>query len=323
MLKKLQAYIAIASFFVVLFIVLPWFGPFRGWKLDFALIISLPYGLWVLWAVAVYETDKREKSWRDTEEYIERKAAAEERSRVYNENYEREEKALRKCVADGLKTVARGDRQRLDFEAVEAAKRIMERQGVNNPGMAENYPEIVTWTALIHDLSADRLEDPKAIHDRLADLLWPETLEDVDALKRRVKEGLAEVTEGRQARLDRDALEAAKTLNEIRERDARKKREEWELEAAAIRKEKEAREKHASMMEQMAKSAARNRALIYGLPENTFEGMSLQEQLTHARVLRLSRKFEHLPVEERQERVCQELEKEPDQERDRKRGESC
>jgi hypothetical protein len=41
-------------------------------------------------------------------------------------------------VVDNLKAVARGDKRRLDPDAVEAAKKIMERQGMNNPGMADN-----------------------------------------------------------------------------------------------------------------------------------------------------------------------------------------
>jgi hypothetical protein len=117
---------------------------------------------------------------RAIDEQNERKAEREERRRIYEENYQREERALRNRVLDDLKAVARGDKVRLDPEAVEAAKQIMERQGVNNPGASRQASKTVeTWTALIDDLSAETLEDAKAIQERLDELLYPETLEDI------------------------------------------------------------------------------------------------------------------------------------------------
>lgn len=144
----------------------------------FTLIIAT-----ILLVVGWYGFNEQQKKIREDNRAIdeenERKAKAEEKYRIYHENYQREERALRKRVLDDLKAVARGDKRRLDPETVEAAKKIMERQGVNNPGMAENYPEIVKpWTTLIDDLSAETLEDAKAIQNRLADLLYPETLEE-------------------------------------------------------------------------------------------------------------------------------------------------
>jgi hypothetical protein len=105
----------------------------------------------------------------------------------------------------------------------------MERQGVNNLAMAENHPEIVEpWTTLIADLSAETLADPKAIQDRLADLLNPETLEDVEALKSLQSEGLKKISLGETP--NPEHLDAAKALNEIRARDMRRRREEEEAE---------------------------------------------------------------------------------------------
>ena len=256
--KAIKAYIAVVAFFSAIAFV-TWVGPLDGWQLLLGILIAMPFSFWILKATLEYHGGDDYEINQAAEERLERQHDAAEKYRIYEENYQREGTYLKTCVLDVLKAIARGEKQRLDYGAIEAARKIMERQGINNPGMAENHPEIVElWTVLIHELCADSLKDPKAIQDRLADLLWPETLEDVDALKRRVKEGLAAVTEGRQARLDRDALEAAKTLNEIRERDARKTREEWELEAAAIRKEKEARGNRARITEQMAKSDARS-----------------------------------------------------------------
>jgi hypothetical protein len=114
----------------------------------FTLIIAT-----ILLVVGWYGFNEQQKKIREysraIDEQNERKGKAEEKYRIYEENYQREEKALRKRVLDDLKAVARGDKRRLDSEAVEAAKKIMEGQGVNNPGMAD-LPEIVKpWTALI------------------------------------------------------------------------------------------------------------------------------------------------------------------------------
>src|SRR6266851_4250438 len=149
----------------------------------------------ILVAVAIYEFRKQDRKIRElnraVDERIQREAAAKERSRIYNENYQREEKALRKCVLDDLKAIARGEKRRLDPETVDAAKKIMERQGVNNPGMAENHPEIVeTWTTLIVDLSAETLADAKAIQDRLADILYPKSLRTWKSLRAYEARGL-------------------------------------------------------------------------------------------------------------------------------------
>jgi hypothetical protein len=198
----------------------------QGWisgETGFTLII-VTIVLVVGW-YAFNEQQKRDREYsRGIDEENERKGK--ESFRIYEENYQREERALRKRVLDDLKAVTRGDKRRLDPEAVEAAKKIMERQGVN-PGMAENYPEIVKpWTALIDDLSAETLENAKAIQDRLADLLYPETLEDVEALKRLQREGLEKISRGEKP--SPEHLEAAAALNEIRARDTRRKRQEEE-----------------------------------------------------------------------------------------------
>ena len=60
------------------------------------------------------------------------KAAAE----AYEENYQREWKCFKKRVFDDLSAVARGEKVRLDPGTVEAAKGIMDRQGLNNPGIS-------------------------------------------------------------------------------------------------------------------------------------------------------------------------------------------
>ena len=266
----------------------------------------------ILLVVGWYGFNEQQKKIREysraVDEENERKAKAEEKYRIYHENYQREERALRKRVLDDLKAVARGDKRRLDSETVEAAKKIMERQGVNNPGMAENYPEIVKpWTALIHDLSAETLEDAKAIQNRLADLLYPETLEDAEALKKLQSEGLEKISRGE--RPSPENLEAAAALREIRARKERRQKEEAEADALERRREKERDRKQAKLMDEIVKSSARNIARMNGLPENAFDGMPPHEVAMHARFLRIRQKFDHLPQEEREKRAFEELER--------------
>jgi hypothetical protein len=161
------------------------------WK-DFAHLTASIVTFWYLFRLPPLPRDDRPVAMSagryqsGNEERIQREAAAKEakeRFRIYNENYHREGKALRERVLDDLKAIARGKKRRLDPEAVGAAKKIMERQGVNNPGMAEDHPEIVgPWATLINDLSAETLEDAEAIQNRFADLLLPETLKELEAL---------------------------------------------------------------------------------------------------------------------------------------------
>jgi hypothetical protein len=276
----------------------------------------------ILVAVAIYEFRKQDRKNQElnraVDERIQREAAAKERSRIYNENYQREEKALRKRVLDDLKAVTRGDKRRLDPETVEAAKKIMERHGVNNPGMAENYPEIVKpWTTLIDDLSAETLKDAKAIQDRFADLLYPQTLEDVEALKSLQSEGLKKILLGEKP--NPEHLDAANALNEIRARDIRRRREEEEAEERERVRKRKQEEEQAALVDEMMKSSARNIARMYDLPEDAFEGMRPEEVVMHARFLRLSRKFAHLPAEDREARTLEAFERELNQEREERR----
>src|SRR5229473_1615975 len=194
----------------------------------------------------------------------------------------------------------------------------IQRQGVNNPGMAENHPEIVEpWTTLIVDLSAETLADAKAIQDRLADLLYPETLEDVEALKSLRSEGLKKISLGEKP--NPEHLDAAKALNEIRARDMWQRREEEEAEQRERVRERKQKEEQARLVDEMMKSSARNIARVHGLPENAFDGMRPEEVLMHARFLRLSQKFAHLPAEDREARTFEALERELNHEREERR----
>jgi hypothetical protein len=184
--------------------------------------------------------------------------------------------------------------------------------------MAENHPEIVEpWNTLVADLSAESLADSKAIQDRFADLLYPETLEDMEALKSLQAEGLKKIS--LREKPNPEHLEAAKALSEIRARDMRLRREEEEAEQREKVRERKQKEEQARLVDEMMESSARNIARMHGLPENAFEGMRPEEVLMHARFLRLSQKFAHLPAEDREARTLEALERELTNEREERR----
>ena len=128
---------------------------------------------------------------------------------------------------------------------------------MNNPGMAENHPEIVKpWTTLINVLSAETLDDATAIQDRLADLLYPETLQDVEELKRLQSEGLTKISRGEKPSPEHS--EAATALNEIRTRDMRRRREEVEADERERLRVNKQREEQAKLVGEVMKSSERN-----------------------------------------------------------------
>jgi hypothetical protein len=220
----------------------------------------------------------------EREEWLRQRAEANERLRIYNEKCQREEKALRKRVLDDLKAIARGEKQRLDPEAVEAAKEIMERKGVNNPGMAERHPEIVKpWLALIDELSAEKLENAKATQDLLSELLYPETLEDVQELQWWVVNRLVKMMPGEKP--DPEYTQAVQSLKEIRAeieaRDRRRKQQEDEVWQQKRQQEEERRKELDKIAEEIIKSHPRNMALT------AYEKLSVYA--------RLRSKFDHLP----------------------------
>jgi tripartite-type tricarboxylate transporter receptor subunit TctC len=91
---------------------------------------------------------------RAANERNKRKEEAAERSRIYEENYQREGKALKKRVLDDLKAIGRGEKVRLDPETLRAVKALKIRQG--------EHPETVAaWAPLIDDLNAE-IWDAKA-----------------------------------------------------------------------------------------------------------------------------------------------------------------
>jgi hypothetical protein len=180
------------------------------------------------------ERDRRSRERHHIEaEQIKLKQEAEERYRLYRENRDREERALKKCVLNGLKGIGSGEKKRLDLATVDAINELRRQQG--------DHPDIAkAWQPLLEDLQAER-PDAKAIHDRLNDLLYPDTLEDVVALRNQVTDGLKMYSGGR---INRDTLEAAKSLNDIKARKERKDREEREAEALERQQQRERDKKY-------------------------------------------------------------------------------
>jgi hypothetical protein len=283
-------------------------GDDRLWDIVGVVLVSL-----VVVTPAVYslrqQHERNDETNRAVEERSKRKEEAEERRRVYEENYQREGRVLKDRILEDLRAIACGEKVRLGNEALDAAKALQMRQG-------ENPKTLAAWAPVLEDLSAASL-DPAAMQRRLDDLLYPETLEDVEALKKRVRDDLERISRGEKARLDPEALAAAKSLNEIRARDARIRCEEIEAEAEARRGAEASNKKFAAAMEEMAAASVRNILRMHGLPEDALDGLPPYEVLAHVKALRLARELESKPVEER-ERILRELERESE-ERGRRR----
>jgi hypothetical protein len=202
-----------------------------------------------------------------------RKAEADERVRIYEENYQREGRALKQCVLDDLKAIGCGKKTRLDPETLSAVSALQARQG-------EHAEILAAWAPVIADLGGE-IRDAKAVQFRINELLYPETLEDVEALRKRMIAAIEERT-----LRDPEALEAAKVLNDIRARDARRRREEVESEAAARRRDKDADKRLATAMDESTRASARNILRLYDLPETMLDGLSPDEVLVRVRALR-------------------------------------
>jgi hypothetical protein len=175
---------------------------------------------------------------RADEERYKRRAEAEE-------NYRLEDRTLKQPLLHDLRAIARGDKTRLGPEAVDAAKRLRMRYG--------EHPEtVIEWTPLLNDLTAEAVKDANGIKRRINELLYPDNLEDVEALKRRQADCLKKLARGEQ--LDPEAAEAGKALGEYHE--IRRLKNEEELAEAKREREKEERrrkERIAHLEEEIAR----------------------------------------------------------------------
>lgn len=224
---------------------------------------------------------------RDIDEQNKRREEADERRRIYEENYQREGRLLKDCILGNLRAIGRGEQMRFSNEALDAVKALQMRQG--------DHPEtLAAWAPLLEDLRAVSL-DPRAIQRRFDDLLYPESLEDVQALKKRVMDDLERVSRGEKTNLEPEALDAAKSLNEIRARDARIRREENEAAVQARRLEEVSNRKFSAAMDEMARTSVRNILRMHGLSETALDGLPPHEALKHIRALRLSREVQSKP----------------------------
>ena len=161
---------------------------------------------------------------------------------------------------------------------MQAAEALCAREG--------DHPEMVrAWAPVLEDLRKE-ITDAERMHDRLNDLLYPDALEDIEALKKLADLGLQRVLKGEKAQEFPEGLKAAKALHKIKERDARKRREECEAELEEERLEKEKDKLFRSAMAEMTSSSLRNIARLYGLPENVFDDVPLDKVVEQIRTIR-------------------------------------
>jgi hypothetical protein len=130
------------------------------------IIFALVFGAVIL-AIAWYSLrdvqQKNDAINRAADKQIQKKAEAGERLRILRERYIQEGKRLRNRLIGDLKAIARGEKNRLDPDALEAARALQARQG--------EHPEtIAAWWPLMKDLSGE-ITNPKEIYDRLDELL--------------------------------------------------------------------------------------------------------------------------------------------------------
>jgi hypothetical protein len=165
------------------------------------------------------------------------------------EHHRHEERAIKKPLLDGLRAIARGDKVRLGPEALDAAKTLRMR-----------YGEVVAWSLVMDDLSAENVKDANGIKRRLNELLYPDNLEDLEELKKRVsdleKSGMFFAPE---------TVDAAKEIREYAEI-GRLKNEEELAEAKREREIKEAkRTERIKFMEEEIKKTSERLARIRSL----------------------------------------------------------
>lgn len=249
--------------------------------LDVSGLVAL--GFLVLIAVIfVLDVGKRtaanEKINREEEERRKKREEAQERVRAYEELYASVGKGLKKTLLEDLEAIAPGEKGRLSTSAMQAAEALCAREG--------NHPETVSaWAPVLEDLRKE-ITDAEQMHDRMNDLLYPDALEDAEALKKPADLGLQRVLKGEKAQEFPEGLRAAKALHKIKERDALKRREEYEAKLEEEHLEKQKDERFRSAMAEMTSSSLRNIVRLYGLPENVFDGVPLDKVVEQIRTIR-------------------------------------
>jgi hypothetical protein len=219
----------------------------------------------------------------------------EEEFRARKEGQRREERDLKNRILEDLSAIARQERSSFTPEGRGAANALQERHG--------NHPDtLAEWAPLLKHLASDTV-DPQKIHEQIDDLLYPDTLEDVETLQQIWNEEFRMLTSHEIKRFSPDGIKATQALARLRERQKRKNQEEHEAAIAERRQEEVRRETFREAIAEMNRPIARR----YGLPEDT----PPDKLLAHIRSLNLVREFEKKPIEER-ERVLRELENELD-----------
>ena len=203
---------------------------------------------------------------------------------AYKENYQREGRSLKGRILADLEAITSGERCSFTSEGINAAKALQARHG-------EHPDTIAAWESLLKGLASETV-DPQRVHEQIDDLLYPDTLEDVEALQQIRNEEFRKLTSHEIQRASPEGIKAAQSLARLRERQKRKNKEEHEAAIAERKQEEAGRQEFREAIAEMNKPIARR----YGLPEDT----PPETLLAHMRSQKLLAEFERKSPEERE-----------------------
>ena len=241
-------------------------------EIEFETILTVAVGTLIV-SIFLRDFHKSKKAADEMNRAVEARfklqAERKERGRVSEENYRRQGKLLKKTVLDALQSIERGERRGLDFEAIEAVIALRARDG--------DHPEIKNaWDPIMEELKGE-IVDGTAMRDRINDLLYPDALEDVEALKSTIFNGLNE--DWRAALSDREFIEANATIRKINARDARIKQQNLEAEIESFRMQKQKDQKYREASGENTRGSIRSIAQMYGMPANSFDHLTSIEAI--------------------------------------------
>jgi hypothetical protein len=270
----------------------------------------------VLWAfiaaACAYAWHSMRKGWRESEkinravdEENRRKAESQEGLAAYWEARRRERNDLKKLILGDLKLIRRGEKRALGPKAVDALFALRKQDGDHPDTLKE-------WEPVVEGLKGEIL-DANAAQRLLDDRLYPDALEDEEELTQRIVDGLNRAA-GDGNRVEAEVFEAMQALGGLKRRDARKKREEWEVEANNLHREEEEGRTFRAEMVGTARDIIRDTALSLGLSANDLDHLSFDEALKQICTLQSARELAKKPVEER-EKIIRELDRADSDER--------
>jgi len=145
---------------------------------------------------------------------------AEENWRAYKENYQREGRTLKNRILADLEAISTGERCSFTSEGINAAKGLQARHGDHPNTVAE-------WAPVLKAITSE-LVDAEAVHDQIDDILYPDTLEDIEALQKILDEQFRKHTSHEIEHTSPAGKKASRALARLKERKERKIQEEIE-----------------------------------------------------------------------------------------------